>query len=497
MIKEFKVPLIRPMISNRSLIKLEAKVNMAKEEPEITITDHSKSDLVFNKLYMEREVVNYQGKRKIVTGAPYILDVIENPKKAKIKELSLLEEIASHIDLGVNEAVAKVVSDHLPKYRDMISSGDDHLWNAVVLSYRADIPDWFALYLVNAQRFRNPNMWNPYGLDSPASKITLSAVDFLRTYRTRRNNSAKVAVDRSFEYLAEVGELDSIVLESDVIPALQKIKGQTRRRWHKGMKPDGIKQLHNLADIFGINLPISALNDEFYSVLALATYAHFQGRIQKGYETQISFPTWSDIDEQNPLESLDSRLGFFPSKIVKKGKNRRYAVIDSQGALGIGRLLNVMGVAVQDSRTVTPHPVLSPVATAMKDINDPVLQELIGTYFEIWAYTNGRESYKKSDYLEISFPGQRLPLPSDYKSNKYASVSQTEPQDLGFNQHLRLVQKLFPDQQVTSRFNRFVYEDAGFYTKQFMVRIKNPELIYERFPRLRIHQERKNDAKTT
>lgn len=397
---------------------------------------------------------------------------------------------------GIIDLVGEIINNEGPG----IITWLDNLVNNRPVTYNLGstevmVPEWLVLYTLNAFSHKNPEMIIPYGIDTPLGKIQLSAVQFLKTYA--RDGSARP--DRSFDYLRSKKTLDELVLanEKNDVPPPQAVPKQTMYNWEKGRMPKGMQGLLELSEQFGISLPLPASDARFQSVLNLATYVFFSGRIKEGNAIELTVPDWVRVNKKKPLAGLDPRFRDFHAEVVTYD-SKRFIKMKRQGTAALARLVSTMGIPTEGYHTLHQNYVLQPVSEAMRMVSNGVkdvgLEIMIEDYFGIWAMLRGKVEKK---HFEISFIGDRLPIPKSHASGSYLKqLEEFEPENPGFREHVRLVRHLFPDSRITTKYGRMPNTggETPYYTRAQRISIMDLDAVFRRFPQLMVHQERSAKA---
>jgi len=314
-------------------------------------------------------------------------------------------------------------------------------WIRQTTSYKGrPIPDWLALGVYNAIMHQNPQMWNPYGKDQPAESIFLSALDFIRTYN-----------DLGAVWLSKKGTIETILAQDEVKSRLRQknVSRRTMIYWDNDKKrPRSINQLQSLAKE-GIILPLNGTNPIFHSLFKLGNLVFFHGEEFDDYYPRFTIPPWQEMPQEGEsLASIDYRLWPFYAQPVEG----RMITIGNFVPRQIGRILATTGVPVGEEQKYDGNRyVLKPASDAYRllrsGINDNLLRKFVDDYIEDYLVLRGGLSRKNGqiESFRVSFFSQRFPLPLDFEvGDSIDRFIEKESPNQGLNDHLKLIEFLFP-----------------------------------------------------
>ncbi len=389
---------------------------------------------------------------------------------------------------GIEAAISTLVQEIIEKEgnRIMIWPLYSRFNGSPILHEGKAVPDWLALDAYNAYMHGNPDMWNPYGRDQPADALVLSARDFVRTYKE----------DLGLEWLQKRGTLNE-VLTKDEIKKLGKLKEVSRInlwKWDNLNRiPMSIRGLQALSE-FGAVLPLRGTYPMFHSFLALAARVFFHGDLSNGRVPTITLMHWEKekpIKNGESLSAVDYRLGYFTAYHT----GDMSLTLNNPASAAIGRVLTLMGVPLgSEQKYDSDRMVLYPVSEAYKLLingaKDNLLRKFVKEYVETYFLVRGGIEWHGNARFHVSFFGQRISLPQDYRGGNLEALVENEPENAGFQDHLRLIEFLFPDMAYTTQHSRRITTRNSYYLKMPRIYISDVGSLMDAMPKLKVHYDR-------
>lgn len=409
------------------------------------------------------------------------------PSKDDLWALEAILERFHNGSQGIEAAISTLVQEIIEKEGDRIMIWPLHsiFSGSPILHEGKAVPDWLALDAYNAYMHGNPDMWNPYGKDQPADTLVLSARDFVRTYNKE---------DFGLEWLQNRGTLNE-VLTKDEIKNLGKLKEASRInlwKWDNPNRiPKSIRGLQALSE-FGAVLPLRGTHPMFHSFLALAARVFFHGGISHGHIPTIASMPWEKpIKDGESLSAVDYRLGYFTAYHT----GDRGLTLNNPASAGIGRALTIMGVPLgseqkYDGNRMVIYPVSDAYKLLINGAKDNLLRKFVKEYVETYFLVRGGIQWHGNARFHVSFFGQRIPLPQDYSRGNLEQLVENEPKNVGFQDHLSLIEFLFPGITYTTHYSRDIYPKKPYYLKTPSIYIFDVDSLMDAMPRLKVHYDR-------
>jgi len=391
-------------------------------------------------------------------------------------------------DRTIDDAITEIVDETILTLGDSIFEWLQVLIggpNEITLNGKK-VPDWLALYVLNAHVYGDPGMWNPYGIDKIVDTISFSAVDFIETYK-----------DPGLSYLEFMGRLKDYLLPGEDTKLNGHLDQNQRDKWSEGSDiPSSVKGLEELARI-GIHLPIKGSDSMFQSMLGLATNVYYHGSISSGDRPRINIPLWVDISyNQMDLKDVDYRLWPFSATHLQ---DRSFGINNPYRA--IARSISTIGVPRGDKRGSEHNRYLiDPVAESLKMLKSGVDNNLILSFVEDYLesfillkshFVRARANEKA--HLNLSFFTKKFPLPPEYiPGDKLYDLREIEATNPGLQEHIELMKFLFPNIRFSVRERRKAYPNAQvpYFTVAYQIIISDYERLMDEYPKLQVHYDR-------